>query len=106
MEFWHHGTHFLVLSRALLILYLSQVWELFGGQSLFQQGNQHSYSAAQHLAKMIALLGPVPPVLIQRERDMRHWRWSPAVLNPEGRLCSSAAEFYNGPFFNDEGVLG
>jgi serine/threonine-protein kinase SRPK3 len=89
----------------LLILDLLQVWELLGGQSLFQQGNQHYYSAAQHLAEMIALLGPIPAVLIQRERDMRHWRWNPEMLNPEGRLCGSAAEFYSGPFFNDEGVL-
>jgi hypothetical protein len=55
---------------------------------------------------MIALVGPVAPVLIQRERAMRQWRWSPEALNPEGRLCSSAAEFYIGPFFNDKGVLG
>jgi hypothetical protein len=43
---------------------------------------------------MIALLGPVPPVLIQRERDMRQRRWSPELLNPEGKLCGNAAEFY------------
>jgi hypothetical protein len=69
------------------------VWELFGGQGLFLQGNPQSYSAVQHLAEMMALLGPVPPVLIQRERAMRQWRWSPEALNPEGRLCSNAAEF-------------
>ncbi|KAK0110375.1 hypothetical protein ONS96_001990 [Cadophora gregata f. sp. sojae] len=54
---------------------------------------------------MIALLGPVPAVLIQRERDMRHWRWSPEALNPEGRLCNNAAEFYGGPFFDDNGTF-
>ncbi|KAH9208450.1 kinase-like domain-containing protein [Leptodontidium sp. 2 PMI_412] len=78
------------------------VWDLLGGKRLFQQEDPHSYSAVQHLADMVALLGPVPPVLVQRERDMRHWRWSPEAINPEGRLCSSAAEFYGGPFFNDD----
>jgi serine/threonine-protein kinase SRPK3 len=82
------------------------VWDLFEGQGLFQQGNPHSYSAVQHLAEMTALLGHVPPVLIQRERDTRQWRWSPEALNPEGRLCSNAAEFYGGPFFIDNGVSG
>ncbi len=53
---------------------------------------------------MIAILGPVPPVLVQREKAMREWRWSPQVLNPNGQLCGSAAEFYAGPFFADDGV--
>lgn len=52
---------------------------------------------------MIALIGPVPPKLIQRERDMRHWHWSPKVRNACGELCSTAADFYGGPFFTDEG---
>ena len=90
----------------LLITYLLQVWDLFEGHGLFQQANSHPYSAVQHLADIIALLGPLPPVLIQRERDMRHWRWSPEALNPEGRLCSNAAEFYSGPFFDDNGASG
>lgn len=34
---------------------------------------------------------------------MRHWRWSPATLNPHGRLSSNAMEFYGGPFFTDDG---
>ncbi|KAH8765114.1 putative serine/threonine-protein kinase, partial [Hyaloscypha sp. PMI_1271] len=80
------------------------VWELFGGQGLFLQGNPQSYSAVQHLAEMMALLGPVPPVLIRRERAMRQWRWSSEALNPEGRWCSNAAEFYGGPFFTDNGA--
>ncbi|KAH8747394.1 kinase-like domain-containing protein, partial [Hyaloscypha finlandica] len=94
-----------VLLGSLLIPYLLQVWELFGVQGLFLQGNPQSYSAVQHLAEMMALLGPVPPVLIQRERAMRQWRWSSEALNPEGRWCSNAAEFYGGPFFTDNGTF-
>jgi serine/threonine-protein kinase SRPK3 len=105
MEFRYYGEHSLVFNLALLIPHLLQVWQLFGGQGLFQQENPHSFSAVQHLAEMIALLGPVPPVLIQRERDMRQWQWSPEALNPEGRLCSNAAEFYGGPFFNNNAAL-
>ncbi|KAI0542646.1 putative serine/threonine-protein kinase [Xylaria digitata] len=66
-------------------------------------GDRNSYSAVQHLADMIALLGPVPPALIQRERAMRQWRWSPQVLNSSGQLCGNAAEYFGGPFSTDDG---
>ena len=62
------------------------------------------YNPAQHLAEMIALLGPVPERLVQREREMRHWRWSPEVRNVEGKLCSNAAEYFGGPFLTDNGM--
>ncbi|KAK4990725.1 hypothetical protein LTR66_006728 [Elasticomyces elasticus] len=52
---------------------------------------------------MIALLGPVPETLVECERKMRHWRWSPEARNPEGKLCNSAAGFFGGPFFSDDG---
>lgn len=64
------------------------------------------YSPVEHIAEMIALLGPVPPALVQREKAMRHWRWKPAVPNPQGNMSSNAAEFYGGPFFNDDGTCG
>ncbi|KAJ0162150.1 Serine/threonine-protein kinase SRPK [Colletotrichum tanaceti] len=83
----------------------TMVWELLAGRSLFHQPASHSYSAAQHLADMSALLGEMPPSLVRRERDMRHWRWSPAAVGPDGRLCSNAAELYNGPFITDEGTF-
>ncbi|KAI5459396.1 putative serine/threonine-protein kinase [Mariannaea sp. PMI_226] len=79
------------------------IWDFLAGQGLFQQGNPHLYSPVAHLAEMIALIGPVPPTLIQRERDMRHWQWSLKVQNARGELCSNAAEFYGGPFFTNEG---
>ena len=52
---------------------------------------------------MIALLGPVPPVMMKREQDMRRWEWSPKVRNARGELYSNAAEFYGGPFFAKDG---
>ncbi|POR33931.1 Protein kinase-like domain protein [Tolypocladium paradoxum] len=83
----------------------AMIWELLTGCSLFRQPRTDPYSPAQHLADMITLIGQIPPLLIQRERDMRHWRWRPAALNPEGRLSSNAAEFYGGPFFTDDSTF-
>lgn len=51
------------------------------------------------------MIGPVPPMLIQRERDMRDWKWSPEVRNARGEMCNNAAEFYGGPFFTDDGRI-
>jgi len=65
----------------------------------------HSYNAQHHLAEMIALLRPVPETLVERERNMRHWRWSPKARNHEGKLCNNAADFFEGPFFSDDGKL-
>ncbi|KAI1154449.1 putative serine/threonine-protein kinase [Nemania diffusa] len=79
------------------------VWDLLAGRELFQDRRNHSYSAQHHLAEMIALLGPPPKSLVVRERNMRHWRWSPEVRNHEGKLCNNAADFFGGPFFSDDG---
>lgn len=84
-----------------------QLWDLLAGKGLFvgRRVEEQHYSAAHHLAEMIALLGPVPPALLQRERDMRHWRWDPAIPNAKGTLCNSAAGYFGGPFFSDDGKL-
>ncbi|POR38204.1 Kinase domain-containing protein [Tolypocladium paradoxum] len=81
------------------------VWDLLAGRGLFQDDVSESkpYNPAQHLAEMIAILGPVPEALVQREREMRHWRWSPEIRNREGKLCGNAAEYFGGPFFADNG---
>jgi serine/threonine-protein kinase SRPK3 len=81
------------------------VWDLLAGDQLFQTISKENgpYSATQHLAEMIALVGPVPGVVIENEREMRHWRWRPAIMNPEGKLCNNATDFYGGPFFSDRG---
>jgi len=54
---------------------------------------------------MMALLGPVLETLVEQEKNMRHWRWSPEARNCEGKLCNNAAEFFGGPFFSDNGKL-
>ena len=54
---------------------------------------------------MIALLGPPPKELIEREKDGLRWKFRPEVENSEGKLCGSANEFYGGPFFDPEGKL-
>ncbi|OAA38559.1 protein kinase domain-containing protein [Metarhizium rileyi] len=81
------------------------IWDLLAGRSLFGQPRTQPYSPAQHVADMIALMGDAPPSLVKRERDMRHWRWSPAAMNPNGRLSSNAAEYFGGPFFTDDGIF-
>jgi serine/threonine-protein kinase SRPK3 len=50
---------------------------------------------------MYSILGPLPVELIQREKEMRHWRWHPEIENAKGKLCNNAAEFFGGPFIND-----
>lgn len=52
---------------------------------------------------MIALFGPIPQEIVDRERKMRQWRWAPEVVNAKGEVCSNAADFYGGPFFNGNG---
>ncbi|PHH76817.1 hypothetical protein CDD80_1195 [Ophiocordyceps camponoti-rufipedis] len=54
----------------------AMIWEFLGGESLFIQ--KKCFSQAQHLANIIALHGPPPPELIQREREMRHLRFPPS----------------------------
>ncbi|KAL1866970.1 hypothetical protein VTK73DRAFT_4439 [Phialemonium thermophilum] len=81
------------------------VWDLLAGQGLFRQQDPRLYSAAQHLAEMIAFLDPIPTALVRREKYMRHWRWRPEALNPAGRLSSNAADFFGGPFFTDDGTF-
>ena len=81
------------------------VWDLLAGNPLFRmlKTNDGAYSARYYLPEMIALLGSAPLELVQRERDMRHWRWSPGALNPKGEICNNATDFYGGPFFDNEG---
>jgi serine/threonine protein kinase len=82
------------------------VWDLLAGRQLFQDdaSSTKPYSPAQHLAEMIAILGPVPDALVRRERKMRGWQWSPAVRNAQGKLCNNASEYFGGPFFNESGM--
>lgn len=53
---------------------------------------------------MTALIGDAPPEIVQRERELSDTQWSPAVYNPEGKLCRSAREFFGGPFYTEDGT--
>lgn len=104
-DIWNLGAmvrHCIVLCSAQLT---SQIWDLLAGRSLFRQANPQEYSAAQHLADMISLLGEVPPSVIAQEKTMRTWNWSPAPVNAAGNPCTNASEYYGGPFFDDDGEL-
>ncbi|KAI1124909.1 putative serine/threonine-protein kinase [Nemania abortiva] len=78
-------------------------WELLTNSQLFKQDDTNSYSAVQHVADMVALLGPIPPELIAREKEMREWELDEKVENPSGRLCKNITEYLGGPFFTDDG---
>ncbi|OAA55831.1 Protein kinase-like domain protein [Niveomyces insectorum RCEF 264] len=87
------------------------VWELLTGRSLFAPPMRapsepaEPYAAVAHLADMVALLGPMPPELVRREKLTRHWRWQPEIRNAQGALCNSAAAFFGGPFLTEEGTF-
>jgi hypothetical protein len=75
------------------------------GKELFRhtRSDQGAYIIEAHLAEMIALLGPPPKVLVDREKAWSDVRWSRAFLNLEGKLCHTAREYYGGPFFDSNG---
>lgn len=82
-----------------------QIWSLLAGQDLFRYviGDNGRYSARHHLAEMVALLGPIPQKLIEKEKLMRTIRWRPKALNDNGILCDNIDDFLGGPFFDDCG---
>jgi len=71
--------------------------------------NLHSsdgrYDCRAHIGEMIALLGPPPRELIEREKSWSDVKWSEPFSNAEGRLCQTPREYFNGPFFSSEGGL-
>ncbi|KAH9216886.1 kinase-like domain-containing protein [Leptodontidium sp. 2 PMI_412] len=83
------------------------LWNMLEGMNtnLFTNINSKDgkYMARNHLAQMIALLGPPPKELLAREQGMRSCNFAPTVENDENKLCNKAYEFYNGPFFDSEG---
>ncbi|KAK2612011.1 hypothetical protein QQS21_001976 [Conoideocrella luteorostrata] len=83
-----------------------EIWDLLTKRKLFiAQDDASNYCAAHHLAEMIALIGPVPDALLQRQRNMRHWCWEPGIPNTQGKICNNAADYFGGPFFDDDGVF-
>lgn len=81
------------------------MWNLLEKRNLFSAINdeQGEYSPASHLANMIALLGPPPKELIAREREGLTLKWAPAAHNADGKLCTTASEWFGGPFFDENG---
>ena len=67
--------------------------------------SEGNYEARNHLAQIIALLGPPPKEFILREQKMRSWNFAPALENDENRLCHKVYEFYRRPFFDNEGMF-
>ena len=84
---------------------MRKIWNLLERKDLFTQVHSSlgKYSAQAHIAEMIALLGPPPKELIDREKEGLGWKFRPEVNNPEGKLCGRASDFYRGPFFDSEG---
>lgn len=83
------------------------MWNLLENRDLFSNAldDQGMYNPAAHLAEMIALLGPPPKELIAREKEGLKWNWAPAVQNAKGKLCTTASDWFGGPFFDNNGKL-
>ncbi|PWY75338.1 kinase domain-containing protein [Aspergillus sclerotioniger CBS 115572] len=81
------------------------IWELLENRTLFTQARDSTLKnhPDAHLAQMIAFLGPPPQELLVRSREHRHWKWSPAVQSPHGKLVKSVEDWFDGPFFDDDG---
>ena len=79
------------------------MWNLLEDRDLFTPRIQSegTYKPSAHLAEMIALLDPPPQTLIMnRAKSARHWKWSPAFENPQGKLCDRVEEYFEGPFWD------
>ncbi|ATY66998.1 kinase-like domain [Cordyceps militaris] len=81
------------------------IWNMMEGRDLFTdlKDEQGHYNVQAHLAQMIALLGPPPKVLLERERKFRKLAFKPEMQNPQGQSCSNAFQYFGGPFFDDDG---
>lgn len=77
------------------------------GKDLFTnlKDEQGQYNAHAHLAQMIALSGPPPMALLKRERSFRKLTFAPEVQNPKGQPCRNAFQYFDGPFFDDNGKI-
>lgn len=85
-----------------------QLFELLEDKELFAHLRSQNgvYTAAQaYIAEMIALLGPPPQKLIDREKHWRDIPWERSFPSVDGTWCDTAHEYYGGPFFDLEGML-
>ncbi|KAK9320294.1 kinase-like domain-containing protein [Lipomyces orientalis] len=81
------------------------LWDIIQGKELFYQvhDTQGHYDAKAHLAEIIALLGPPPPMLVARSHLMLGYKWPEPVKKEDGKVCESAEQYFGGPFFDEDG---
>ncbi len=62
-----------------------QIWNMMEGKDLFTnlKDEQGHYNSHAHLAQMIALLGPPPLALLERERNFRKLTFTPEIRIPK-----------------------
>lgn len=91
----------------MLTILFGKLWNILWSKELFQQVHDASggYDAKAHLAEMIALLGPPPKAMLAKSKIMSEHNWPQPVMNDSGKLCNSAEEFFDGPFFNEGGGM-
>ncbi|OAA54151.1 protein kinase [Niveomyces insectorum RCEF 264] len=79
-----------------------KIWNMLEGRNLFQYltGPTHTYDARRHMAEMVALLGPPPSRLLQRERASKDVEWDDVYVTAEGRPAKTARGYFGGPFFD------
>ncbi|OCL03204.1 CMGC protein kinase [Glonium stellatum] len=80
------------------------IWNMMEGKDLFKhiRSSKGDYDVRAHLAEIIALLGPPPKGLLDREKLWSDIKWGNAVLNSDDKLCQTTREYFGGPFFNYE----
>lgn len=61
------------------------------------------YEAARHLAEMYAFLGTPPLALIRKSIAESSINWPLPEPNLDGKLSRNPAEYYGGPFFDENG---
>ncbi|KAI9674409.1 MAG: hypothetical protein M1817_001747 [Caeruleum heppii] len=81
------------------------IWNLMENEDLFKNvcSSQGTYSSEAHLAEMIALLGPPPMHFLDQEPPRSQVHWGHAVQTADDKICHSAQEYYERPFFNSRG---
>ena len=83
-----------------------QLFELLEDKELFVhlKSQKGVYTAQAHLAEMIAIHGPPPQKLIDEERQWRDIPRERSFPSPGGTWCTTAREYYGGPFFDKKGI--
>ncbi|KAL4915708.1 kinase-like protein [Aspergillus aurantiobrunneus] len=83
-----------------------ELWKIIEGKQLFRHihDQEGRYDAKLHIAETIALLGPPPPQIIQRYHYMQEYLWPEPARREYGRLCQTADEYFDGPFFHNNDI--